>query len=94
MCCGKKRAAMQAKPAVYPAVYPARRVQQPMPAAPPVQSGPGLYFEYRGRSALIVIGSVTRARYYFSESGKRLAVDSRDRASIRMIPQLVEVQSP
>ena len=91
MCCGKKRASMlQANPAV----QPVRRVQPPPPAAPPVQSGSGAYFEYQGRSALIVIGSVTRARYYFAEFGKRLAVDSRDHASLRLIPQLIEVQSP
>jgi hypothetical protein len=91
MCCGKKRASMRQANL---AVQPVRRGQQPTPAAPPVQSGPGYYFEYRGRSALMVIGSVTRARYYFSESGKRLAVDSRDHASLRMVPQLIEVQSP
>ena len=91
MCCGKNRASMLR---ASPVVHAVRSVQQPKPAAPPIQAGPAFYFEYRGQSALIVVGSVTRARYYFSESGKRLKVDSRDHAALRLIPQLIEVRSP
>jgi hypothetical protein len=50
------------------------------------------YFEYRGRSALIVIGGETGARYHFTEPGKRLAVDPRDRATLAIVTDLIEIR--
>src|SRR4051794_30256772 len=56
----------------------------------PNQSSEAVYFECK-TSPLIVIGAVTGFRYFFSEAGERLAVDARDRYSLLMINDLVEV---
>jgi hypothetical protein len=45
-------------------------------------------FEYTGRSALTVIGPITRTTYYFQGPGSRTLVDGRDSlalASMRML---------
>ena len=104
MCCGQNRTSV--KPAIAPPipkpVEPARSsvtVQSQVP--PPGQSrspallhaGPVAYFEYRGNTSLIAIGSATGTRYHFSGPGKRVAVDVRDRPSLAMVPMLAEVRN-
>jgi len=55
-------------------------------------TGPGdreaLDVEYVGRTALVVTGPFTGARYRFTQPGARLAVDIRDRSALLSIPML------
>lgn len=46
------------------------------------------WVEYIGRTALVVTGPYTGARYRFSQPGARLTVDARDRAALLSIPML------
>jgi hypothetical protein len=48
-------------------------------------------FEYRGATALTVMGTRTGARYHFATPGARLAVDLADRAGLAQVPTLREV---
>lgn len=49
------------------------------------------YFEYVGRTALTVVGGVTRGRYHFPQPGAVVAVDARDRRSVAQVPTLRQV---
>ncbi len=44
--------------------------------------------EYIGRTALVVTGPYTGARYRFDQPGARLSVDARDRQAMLSIPML------
>ena len=46
------------------------------------------YVEYVGRTALVVTGPYTGARYRFLQPGARVSVDSRDRQAMLSIPML------
>jgi len=48
-------------------------------------------FEYRGRSALTAVGSVTRRLYWFEGPGARVRVHPRDAASLDGVPSLRRV---
>ena len=48
-------------------------------------------FEYIGRTALTVIGSVSGIKYRFDHPGARLTVDARDRDSLDQGPMLKQV---
>jgi hypothetical protein len=61
-----------------PAIYAARVMEQ----------RPKVIFEYTGRTAIAVIGGVTRLRYTFIKPGTRVEVDARDRASMASVPNL------
>jgi hypothetical protein len=56
-----------------------------------IQQAGSVLFEYTGRTRLIVIGPVTRARYDFVGYGARLQVDRRDSNSIAAVPALRRV---
>jgi hypothetical protein len=51
------------------------------------------FFQYNGRTALTVVGPVSKTVYRFDAPGRRVVVDRRDRASLARMPQLVEVAS-
>jgi hypothetical protein len=51
------------------------------------------YFQYNGKTAMTVIGPVSKAAYRFHAPGRRVVVDLRDRQSLAAIPQLTEVRS-
>jgi hypothetical protein len=80
-CCGKSRGLMM----------------QPGPA---IQSAPHsvagqprtLEVQYTGKTAITAVGRVTGRQYRFGAPGARVAIDPRDRASIRAVPNLREVR--
>jgi len=88
-CCGQQRAAARTNQ-VAPAVNPVSPVPLATLAPDPNDVA---YFEFRGPKALIVIGAATGTRYYFTAPGKRLPIDARDRQSLSMVRQLIEVPS-
>jgi hypothetical protein len=63
------------------------------PAPPPAAGLPrSLEMQYTGRTALTAVGRVTGRQYRFGAPGARVAIDPRDRASIRAVPNLREVR--
>ena len=81
-CCGNQRAQL------------ARPRPTPSPALAPDPGAGRRYhavFEYRGATALTVMGTRTGARYHFATPGARLAVDLADRAGLAQVPTLREV---
>ena len=49
-------------------------------------------FRYEGDKPLLVIGGATGARYRFTGNGSEVAVDIRDRTSVRQVPRLREMR--
>ena len=49
-------------------------------------------FRYEGDRPVIVIGRATGARYHFAGRGTEVAIDIRDRASVRQLPRLREMR--
>lgn len=82
-CCGKQRlqvvAGAKARPR--PELVP----NSPRPT--------NVFFQYVGRTGLTALGAVTGTQYRFDSPGAVIAVDFRDQASLRMIPQLRLVHS-
>ena len=61
--------------------------------AAPRQTRPTLaVFRYEGTQPITVIGRVTGARYRFAGPGAEVAVDLRDRDSVRQVPRLRELR--
>ena len=50
-----------------------------------------VWFELTGAAPLVVKGSVTGTRYYFSNTGERLLIDYRDASGMRAEPLLQKV---
>jgi len=82
-CCGRARSAARGPSA---AAIPLTRRR---PGGPPASAG--IVFEYLGTTGLTAVGPVTRRTYVFDAPGARLAIDPRDAASARAIPQLRQV---
>jgi hypothetical protein len=57
-------------------------------AGRPLDGRPKVTFEYTGKTAVAVIGGVSRLRYAFTKPGAMVEVDARDRASLAAIPNL------
>jgi hypothetical protein len=53
-----------------------------------------LWFEYVGRTSLVLTGPFTGKRYHFREPGTRLTVDPRDRPAFLAVPVLRLVEEP
>jgi hypothetical protein len=70
--------ATTASPAVAPASAPGFRQSR-------------VFFEYVGRSGLMVVGPATGRRYRFDRPGARLEVDLKDRRSLAGVPHLRQV---
>jgi streptogramin lyase len=94
-CCGRKKT--QASETTGTASAAARRSRAGL--AYPAGSSPkrlasgalgATWFEYFGAGALTVIGAVTQRSYKFTGYGSRIAVDPRDRLSLRAVPHLRE----
>lgn len=49
-------------------------------------------FRYEGDRPLLVIGGATGAKYRFTGNGSEIAVDIRDRISMRQVPRLREMR--
>jgi hypothetical protein len=56
-------------------------------------NGHGACVEYVGRTALVVTGPYTGARYRFLQPGARVTVDARDRQAMLSIPMLRAVSA-
>ena len=48
-------------------------------------------FRYEGTQPIVVIGGVTKTKYRFAAMGTEVAVDIRDRTSVRQVPRLREI---
>jgi len=89
MCCGRNRSMLPSM----------ARVGQPLRTAhhggpqPTNRPKTVTYFQYKGKTALTVVGPVSRTVYRFDAPGRRVVVDLRDRPSLARMPQLVEVAS-
>jgi len=82
-CCGKKRGEYQQQ--IQHLQHQFTSIQQYYTLGPDVQ------FEYTGKSALTVEGSVTGKRYRFIQSGNVQPVDHRDAPSMMAIGVLKRV---
>lgn len=51
-------------------------------------------FRYEGETPIVVIGRITGTRYRFAGRGAEVAVDVRDRPSVRQVPRVSEVVTP
>lgn len=54
---------------------------------------PWVHLEYVGRTALVITGPYTGARYRFEEPGAQLRVDERDRHVMLSVPMLRAVET-
>jgi len=62
-------------------------------ASPPSNVRPTLaVFRYEGVKPVVVTGRVTGAQYRFAGNGSEVAVDIRDRTSVRQVPHLREMR--
>ncbi len=86
-CCGGKRAQFHPRIARHPGAEPAQNVQRIRAIA-----DEPVYFEYVGKTALTVQGTLTRTRYRFSGPGSRVAIDRREAPSFSAIPNLRRVR--
>ena len=89
-CCGGNRSRIAASVPRRPA--PNAAPSAPAPAAPPPAAATLAIFRYDGATSLTVWGRVTAKKYWFAGPGSEVAVDLRDRASMRQVPQLREVR--
>jgi hypothetical protein len=80
-CCGNRRgnAASVSIPS------PERR---PGPVAAAPSARPAVTFEYTGKTALAVVGPITRVTYRFPAPGARVPVDARDAAAVGAVPHV------
>lgn len=49
-------------------------------------------FRYEGENPIVIIGRMTGTRYRFAGRGSEVAVDIRDRPSVRQVPRLREMR--
>jgi len=75
-CCGKSRQTYEASP----------------PAAGFTSATGAPIFEYRGATALTVIGAGTGRVYRFERSGARMEIDRRDQELMARVPNLRRIQ--
>lgn len=78
-CCGGRRPGVS--------VAPPRRSVVSSTVYPTVA-----VFRYEGEKPLLVVGRVTGAQYRFAGRGAEVAVDLRDRVSVRQVPRLRELR--
>lgn len=62
------------------------------PPPPPAVRPSLAVFRYEGEAPLIVVGHVTQTKYRFAARGAEVAVDIRDRGSVRQVPRLREMR--
>ena len=89
-CCGKNRnqAFSGARPSARSNDGQSDAVEH-RPVAPRLD----LYFEYTGLTGLTVRGPITGRSYRFAGRGQKVAVDSRDGASLMAVPNLRTVSA-
>lgn len=77
MCCGE----MRTRPVM----------KKNFATEPKIDQTNGVEFEYIGRTALSVLGAVSKITYRFDRPGARTMVDPRDRLSVAGVPVLKQV---
>ena len=86
-CCGNQRAKLQG---------PIRTNNIPSRPAPGSEPRRVLrdrvFFKYLGQTGITVIGPATGKRYRFNGPGSIMEVDLRDRRSVALLSQLIEVK--
>jgi hypothetical protein len=87
-CCGNKREQLRQTIRAHPVPTP---VERPSSQPQPERNSP-VYFQYIGKTGLIVMGPWTHRRYYFDSPGAMVAVDRKDRRALAAIPTLKEVR--
>ena len=86
MCnCGKSRTALKQN-----AAY--NNYQQKIQTSP-VQTKPTVIFQYTGKTALTIKGSITRKNYRFNFPGDIQHIDFNDAATMTAIPVLKRLQN-
>ncbi len=88
-CCGRKREDLATQVAFIDRAQSARPPWRPERPAPAPRAK--VTFEYTGRTAMAVIGGMTRLRYTFIKPGARVEVDAADRASLAAVPHLRQI---
>jgi hypothetical protein len=90
-CCNEKRARW-GKPvaSTWSTIPAAAETTGPMARELPMARTVG--FEYVGKTALSVVGPMTRTHYRFRSTGARLDVDNRDAPYLSGVPNLRRVQ--
>ena len=84
MCnCGKKRNQIKQQSPVFNQVVNS----QPLPS-PTIQKKPPVMFEYTGKTALSVIGSITRKNYRFNFPGDKQLIEFNDAGAMMAVPVL------
>jgi hypothetical protein len=80
-CCGNRSRAAQPSASAAPRAF----------AAP--SGGVSLaIFRYEGRTSLTAYGPSTGRKYFFARPGAEVAVDLRDRAEMRNVPNVREIR--
>ena len=83
MCnCGKKRDTYK---------QPAKTIANKISSNKPVENQGQLNFQYTGKTALTIIGSITGRRYRFNYSGDIQMVDQADAGSMMSVPILKKI---
>jgi len=89
MCnCGKKRDQLTQQTNISRQINIVRPSQQQQTF---VQTKAPVLFEYTGKTALSIIGSVTRKSYRFHFSGDKKYVDPNDAVAMMAIPMLKKI---
>jgi hypothetical protein len=100
-CCGEKRAAVVASMGTAPQLkreadglhVPNDERQIEFAVVPETQSQQDVVsFELLGDASLVIVGGVTGERYHFSEHGRRVFVDARDRLHVALIAGVREIK--
>lgn len=91
-CCGGNRSRVAAASPTTTTAPKAQSVAQPAYAQAQPAGATMAIFRYDGGTSLTVWGRVTAKKYWFAGPGSEVAVDLRDRASMRQVPQLREVR--
>ena len=89
MCCGKQRQQMQA-----PAPVNSGKERRGSNNYIKPKRYSHAYFQYLGKTGIIVQGPVSGMRYRFERYGIVTAVDPRDRRSLATVPNLRQVHGP
>lgn len=87
MCCGKKRAeVVQATPAQV-----APKPEEKISSQPLLENDPSVYFQYLGKTALTLIGPISRRHYRFANPGAIVKIDPLDRRALTAVTVLRQV---
>jgi len=88
-CCGGKRSQISTPPA-RPFMSPHPRPTPPMTMQPLTTET--VTFEYVGKTAITVLGPMSRMQYRFHRPGERVQVDHRDVPYLSGVPNLRRVR--